>query len=73
MESLRKLCMKIMSTMDENQYENFRKISTYNFHIEHIWKKASIIELIKSIFNLSFFKLKFKIKYIHDFYKSLKN
>ena len=54
-------------------HENFRKISTYNFHIEHIWKKASIIELIKSIFNLSFFKLKFKIKYIHDFYKSLKN
>lgn len=54
-------------------HENFRKISTYNFHIEHIWIKASIIELIKSIFTLSFFKLKFKIKYIHDFYKSLKN
>ena len=28
MESLRKICMKIMSTMDENQYENFRKITS---------------------------------------------
>ncbi len=53
-------------------HENFRKISKYNFHIEHVWKKASIFELIKSILNLSFFKLKFKIRYIHDFYKSLR-
>ena len=24
-------------------HENFRKISTYNFHIEHIWKKLQLL------------------------------
>ncbi len=53
-------------------HENFRKISKYTYHIEHIWMKASITELIKALFNLSFFNLKFRMKYINDFYESLR-
>lgn len=53
-------------------HENFRKLYSHTYHIEHIWKKASIVELIKSLLNLRFFKVKYKNKYILDFYKSLK-
>ena len=56
-----------------NFYHKYYSLfSKNNYHIKHIWKKASIIELFKGIFTLKIFKLNNPLKYFIDFIKSLK-
>lgn len=53
-------------------HENFNKFNNSKYHIVHLWKRASIIEFIKSIFNLNFFKIKFPLLFIKSFIESLR-
>jgi len=51
----------------------FRKFNSQNFHIDHVWRKQSVLNLIKSISNLSILNIDKPIKYIIEFLRSLKN
>ena len=51
----------------------FRKFNNQNFHIDHVWRKQSVFNLINSISNLSILNIDKPIKYIIEFLRSLKN
>ena len=53
-------------------HKYYSLISKNNYHIKHIWKKASVVELLKGIFTFKIFKLTNPLKYLIDFKKSLK-
>lgn len=53
-------------------HENYSKFNSSKYHIVHLWKIASIIDLVKSIFTLKLFKLKFPIQFLKIFIESLK-
>ncbi len=51
----------------------FRKFNSQNFQIDHLWRKQSVFNLIKSIINLNILNIDKPIKYIIEFLRSLKN
>jgi len=53
--------------------EEYRKLNKNFFHIEHRWRVNSLYLLIKNLFNLNFFKKKYKYKFIVEMLKSLGN
>ena len=53
-------------------HEYYSLFSKNNFHINHIWIRASILELVNGVITLKILKLNNPLKYLIDFFKSLK-
>lgn len=51
----------------------FRKFNNQYFHIVHVWRKKSILDLIVSMGNLSILNVDKPVKYLFEFLVSLKN
>ena len=61
----------IFTKASKHYHENYRKIFLNDFHIIHKWKKQSVVDVLNSFKNFSFFNLDFKIKFLVTFFKSL--
>tara|TARA_Y100000389_G_C17452434_1_gene515802 strand:+ start:1733 stop:2704 length:972 start_codon:yes stop_codon:yes gene_type:complete len=61
----------IMCNLSEIYQSEFRKISTSDYHITHKIRSMSLTYLVINIFNLKFFKINLKFKFIKDLIKSL--
>lgn len=62
----------IVSKDSQFFYKEYRKLGISNFLIKHTRKKNSIKNLIYSIINLRFFQIDKKVKFIYEFFKSMK-
>lgn len=51
----------------------FSKLFNQNYHITHKWRRASLIDLLKSILNLKLFRLNKPFKYFKEILKSFRN
>ena len=51
--------------------EEYRKFSKYLYHIEHRWIRSSIVDLLKSFQNKSFWNIEFKLAFIYEFLKTV--
>tara|TARA_B100001996_G_scaffold380509_1_gene368076 strand:+ start:277 stop:1221 length:945 start_codon:yes stop_codon:yes gene_type:complete len=61
----------VFNFASEFYHLNFRKIFSNYYHIEHKWKRASIYELLISIFSLKIRNLNKPLIYIGEFVKSI--
>ncbi len=56
--------------ISKHYHENYRKVHSDYFHIEHNGKIKSLLYLIKAIRDGSFFKMEYKLKYLYEYTKS---
>jgi len=61
----------ILCNLSEIYQQNFRNLTEIDYHISHKMKRLSLYYLIKSIFNLSFFKTIYPISLLKLFLQSL--
>lgn len=61
----------IMYNLSEIYQQEFRKISSNNFHITHKRRSLSMYILFKNMFNKNFFKIDSKFAFLVDLLKSL--
>jgi lipopolysaccharide biosynthesis glycosyltransferase len=61
----------IMFNLSEIYQQEFRKISSSNFHITHKKRSLSIYILLKNVYNKNFFKIDNKFIFLVDLFKSL--
>tara|TARA_B100000029_G_scaffold27666_1_gene27007 strand:- start:548 stop:1525 length:978 start_codon:yes stop_codon:yes gene_type:complete len=60
----------IACNLSEFYHENFRKINKNKYHLVHKRKRLSVLYLIKNIFNLNLFKIRYFFGFIKSFITS---
>jgi len=61
----------LFNKRNEFYHNNFRKINTDYYHIEHVWLKLSIKYLLNSFTNRKFFKIEKKLKFLKIYFKKI--
>jgi lipopolysaccharide biosynthesis glycosyltransferase len=61
----------VFDTVSEFYHLNYRKVHKNKYHIINNWRRFALIQLIKNLYNLKIFGLKFPISYVKEFLYSL--